>query len=252
MKKALIAIAAPIERPYIDEWVGYHLRYFDDIWIYLNKWPVDDQWVCDDIRVHTIRWDGEIQQLPAYNDFIRNHSKDYDWGLFADVDEFLVLNNWNLDDFLATHSDHFGTGLSWVLYGDSNENFNWMDYSVLRRFVRCDSHFNRHIKTFVNFACHRKFGIDDRFVNPHFTGLGIRRGLYYAADNYGDVQGPWLTRMENQLVDTYQFPYIAHFFCKTLDEYRIRRAFGRADTDEKRSGVEFYEHNRNDIYRPLN
>ena len=97
MKLALVAICSELDaRYYALEWIKYHRHIgFDEIFIYLNN--VDKQTRnnlenCKLGYVHLIEWDGICQQIPAYNDFISRFSKDYDWALFIDVDEFFVPN----------------------------------------------------------------------------------------------------------------------------------------------------------------
>ena len=97
MKLALVAICSELDaRYYVLEWIKYHRHIgFDDIFIYMNNVDKQTRNNLENHKlgyVHLIDWPGEVQQLNAYNDFIKNKSKEYDWALFIDVDEYFVPN----------------------------------------------------------------------------------------------------------------------------------------------------------------
>lgn len=89
MKIAIVCIAKD-EDNYLREWLDYHFKIcFDDAYVYCNNWQPH---LAVPKNTHLIDWPGEVQQLNAYNDFISKFSKDYDWALFIDVDEYFVPN----------------------------------------------------------------------------------------------------------------------------------------------------------------
>lgn len=198
MKLALIAICSELDaRYYVLEWIKYHKHIgFDDIFIYLNN---VDKHTRDNLEnykldyVHLIEWDGKIQQLRAYNDFIENKSKDYDWGLFIDIDEFFVPKGFkDAKEALEFYKDYYAVAFNWKLFGSNG--LEKPDYSkgVIERFTKSQIGFNNHIKTALNFKKIRyNFITDCRFCNPHFVGISMRAYFTIRADLMNYVMGPW-------------------------------------------------------------
>ena len=243
MKNNALVCIAKNEDNYIQEWIDYHLKLgFSGIYVYCNDW----KYANDDPRVHVTDIAGHQQQLNAYNDFIARHSGPYDWALFIDVDEFLNIKKFSdVGDMFDSYDKFLAVGFNWRLFGDSNIKFDG-NYSVLKRFTKCQAGLNRHIKTAINLAAFRKHGLRlPKFVNPHFIDYGYYDKVTVNAAKTGYIIGPWHTS------DDLTVPCLHHYFTKTLDEWNCRRGYGRADMDPsgssfKRTLNEFYEHNFND------
>lgn len=149
-KVALVGIAKD-EDNYIDEWIDYHLRLgVDHVFLYQNDWRA--RLKNPGPRVTLIPFDGPCRQCEAFNDFLRNRSEGYDFGLFFDVDEYLCLADGRpLRDFLAPFLPYMGIALNWRLFGDSGRaGVENGDYSVLPRFTRCARDLSPIVKCIVN------------------------------------------------------------------------------------------------------
>jgi predicted HAD superfamily phosphohydrolase YqeG len=229
MKIALVCIAKN-EDNYIKEWVDYHKKIgFDKIFIFENNWVCN---IIDDVVVK-IKFDGEMKQVSAYNYFIENFKDVYDWCLFIDVDEFLVLkNNINVKDFIRQYGNvENGIAINWVLFGNNNHTkVIGNNYSVLDRFTKRQKNINQHIKTFLKLK-----NKNVKMVDPHHPNVTIYD------TNLTEVKSALNPR---GVIDVVQ---INHYFCKTEEEFMLKINRGRADILEKRNFNDWHVHNTNEI-----
>lgn len=225
MKVALVCVAKN-EDNYIQEWIDYNKKLgFDDIIIYQNDWKTS----IEDPNVIKVEFDGVNQQLNSYKHFINNNYGKYDWVAFFDVDEFLVLKKHNnIKDFISDYSDFDGIGINWVLFGDNNIEKVDEEYSVLKRFTKCQSDVNQHVKCIVKYRNNLMMGVH----NP--LGLWVDTNKVVKSGPF-NINGP---------TDIAQ---LNHYFCKTKEEFIEKCNRGRADTTFKRNISEFDGHNFNDI-----
>jgi hypothetical protein len=246
MKAALVCIAKN-EDNYILEWIAYHQKLgFDSIFIYQNNW----QFPINIKGVHTIEFNGECQQLPAYNHFIENYSSSFEWVAFIDVDEFFVLKKHSgIKDFLVDFKDvQGGLAINWVMFGSNGQtDVKNGNYAVLSRFTRCAKSPNRHIKSILRIErikrtnwLQRLFSSSQtkvRMINPHSPNIALldtRREKVKGPFNPG---GP---------VDLLQ---INHYFIKSSAEFRVKVGRGRADQQGYRDIGEFDDEDKisNDV-----
>lgn len=225
MKTALCCIAKNEER-YIHEWVDYHLKLgFDKIYIYCDDWqcPIDE---CENVT--TIQFRGiPAPQMPSYNHFLATLAKPYDYVMFLDVDEFLVLKNRSsVQEFLNGKTESIG--INWVLFGDNGLADDGSE-GVLKRFTMRQAVPNRHVKTLVRVADGVKMQTPH---NPYGEWLGSDGQMHtYAFCRNGNTQ-------EAQ---------VNHYFCKTYEEWKQKQARGCADSAEIRPDSDFQRHNFNEI-----
>ena len=231
MRIALVCIAKNEDR-YIAEWIKYHKALgFDEIFVYQNNWKCTDSEALAESHVHWKEINGEIKQLVAYNDFLKENYGTIDWAAFFDCDEFLVLkDSWNVQTFLDSAKDYYGVAMNWKFFGDSNLTYDTGQKGVLSRFTHCQKLFNQHIKTILNIKKLRDSGMHTKFIeNPHNVDIaanGSSSQTIVSSDFKHFVNGPF----NKDYVDDMHF--LAHFFCKTRSEYiNIKIARGRADSD---------------------
>ena len=223
MKAALVCIAKN-EDNYILEWIAYHQKLgFDSIFVYQNNWnfPINVR------GVHTIEFNGECQQLPAYNHFIENYSSSFEWVAFIDVDEFFVLKKHSrIKDFLGDFKDvQGGLAINWVMFGSNGHtDVKNRNYAVLSRFTRCAKSPNRHIKSILRIKrsswLQRLFSTGQtnvRMINPHYPNIPL------LDTRREKVEGPFNPGGPVNLIQ------INHYFTKSLAEFRAKVARGRAD-----------------------
>lgn len=226
MDVALVCIAKN-EELYIQEWIDYHLKLgFDDIFIYQNNW----RWESEQKNVIKYELDGEVQQRIAYNDFIQNNLKIYDWVAFFDVDEFLVLKKHdNVKNFIQQYSEHPSIAINWVLFGNNNIEDTTENFSLIKRFTKRQKNVNFHIKCIVKLTENTIMDIHHTNNNWVDTNNKIGKGPfnYYGDDNIAQLN---------------------HYFCKTKIEFQMKCDRGRADTSNNlRTMKDFDEHNFNEI-----
>lgn len=226
MRVALVCVAKN-EDNYIQEWIDYHKKLgYDDIFIYQNNWRCQ----IEELNVIKIEYDGEVRQVPAYNDFIQKNKTNYDWVSFFDVDEFLVLKKHkNIKEFIQDYQDFDGIGVNWVLFGDNNLTGVTDEYSVIKRFTKRQLGVNEHIKSTIKLT-------DDVIMGVHAPSnkmlCNTNKELFSGSFN------------RNTLDDIAQ---INHYFSKTREEFIEKINRGRSDTYQKRTIDEFDAHNINEI-----
>lgn len=247
MRIGIMAVASPLEIPYIDEWISWHRGLgIDEFFLCLNDWSENDRveltkviWKhLADKCVHTFIMDGTLVQLPAYNQMLETaKSYDIDWLAAIDIDEFIkIRSDRKIGDILEEHTNDISIGVNWRLYGNNGHDELNGDYSVLRRFTKCEKVLNHHVKQILNLRSRTS----QRFINPHcliMSAKNLEGHSFYGPFN------------EENLDKTHELE-IAHYAVKSREECRIRRSFRRCDTGEPREeGWEnfFLEHNKNDI-----
>lgn len=225
MKTAICCIAKNEER-YIHEWVDYHLKLgFDKIYIYCDDWQCP---LTNSERVQVFHLPEIIApQMPAYNHFLDSYSKGYDYVMFLDVDEFLVLKNHSsVQEFLNGKTESIG--INWVLFGDNGLSDDGSE-GVLKRFTMRQEVPNKHVKTFVRVADGIKMQTPH---NPYGQWRGsdglLHKWAFCPDGNTDEAQ-------------------VNHYFCKTREEWKLKQARGCADCDNIRPDSDFDRHNFNEI-----
>ena len=114
-----------------------------------------------------IPFDGPNRHVYSCNDFIYRRSQGFDWVIFLDVDEFLVLKKHaNIKEFLRDYGNLPGSveaiAVNWMLFGD-NGHKEMTEGGVLERFTRRGAIPARHIKVIV------RLNGDRMMLNPHST-----------------------------------------------------------------------------------
>lgn len=243
MKTALCCIAK-CENLYLDEWVSYHLLLgFDHIYIYDNN-DFGGERCADAVsgyadRVSVLKYyigvkqSGCETQVAAYNDFYRRFGGKYDWVLYIDVDEFLVLRGYpNVRNYLSavTRPSVYAVELNWVCYGDGG-NLHYEPLPVRERFTEAceDPELGLYRKHFYRM---RVPGF--RMLNVHY---GSQSGVIV------DCEG---NTIEHSLsvkskVSNTSVAYIAHYATKSADEYvAIKKRRRGAGIGNDRLSIDHY------------
>lgn len=225
MKMACVAIAKDEDR-YLEEWIRYHTKLgFDDIFVFQNNWRYRDSFkFLRNPYVRFIPFDGKQMQNPCYNRFILEHHGEYDFIAFIDIDEFVVVKNGTLKEWLSGLDDKECVYVNWRVFGDNGlvledgEN----DFSVLKRFTRCDDRLSRYGKNFLN----TKLVKDTlKFHDPHIV---VRNTNPISLPPLYDTNGfplrkPWLVDNDKE-----QCVEIFHYRNKTYQEC-LEKRFGMDD-----------------------
>lgn len=243
MKTALCCIAK-LENNYLREFVHHYLNLgFDHIYIYDNN-DTDGEEVYSVLgdfsyyRYVTIlnaRGKEKIQ-LEAYHDCYNTFGKYYDWMAFFDCDEFLVINEKDINTFLSkdiflnVHSIH----INWVCYGD-NENILYENKPLHKRFPNpilplnyCPDNslipHNNYIKTILKTNLRNLVWCND----PHYLVINDLMCKIGNGDNC--THNFSLTNQPN-----YSDVYLRHYVTKSLEEWiNVKMKRGYADDNHEK------------------
>ena len=136
--KCTICCIARGEDNYIDQWIQYHLKLgFDDIYVHCNDWIYQGKYINDE-RVILINYNGRNKQMVCYNEFIKNHYKEYDWCAFIDIDEFITLKQHkDIHSFLENYNQYNSLGLNWLQFVTGDVKYDGKNFSLINRFKQC-------------------------------------------------------------------------------------------------------------------
>ena len=213
MKTALVCIAKD-EDLYIDEWINYHLKLgFTHIYIYQNDWRYKLDFISDNVTF--LKFDGYLQQNAAYNHFINKNYWNYDWAVFFDVDEFLVLKQHKtVSEFLNQYCEFEAVGINWAIFGNNGLETTNGDFSVIKRFTKRKKNPYLAIKSIVRLSIPR-----DKlpnFSNPHYINSE------WVDTKFQKNSGP------SSKEPTDDIAQINHYYCKTPQEFISKCKRGRA------------------------
>lgn len=160
------------EHLFLDEWISYHLNLgIQDIYLYEDIGSKSHKEITDsyetvylksieglfDEYYYTKAYSGSKNQERLFDWFISNYKNLYDWVLFIDIDEFLVLKDDKpLTDFLKNYNDFSGIYIYWTMYG-ANKHISRPKGKVLDNYTtpfhdKYNYYKNDYcIKSFVNF-----------------------------------------------------------------------------------------------------
>lgn len=145
MKVAVCAIAKN-ENKYINEWAEHYISLgVDKIYLfdnnnsstdfvgdYINEQIISKVEIINKNDVHIPRF-----QWHCYQEFYDTYSKNFNWCLFCDIDEFLVGTS-NIKEFLGSSAfkDFDQIRVKWHLFGDDNQVTRDMNKSIIKSFTK--------------------------------------------------------------------------------------------------------------------
>lgn len=245
-----IVCIAKNEADYIQEWIEYHLLAgVDRIYVYDNESTdnmksILEPYIKNNKVVYTF-FPGKATQLAAYNDAIKRFKNKTKYMAFIDCDEFLVSENSEtslkevIKKIFMSNIRAGGIAVNWRMYGSAGyitkpeglvtENFLYRGNGS-RKGSDC-------IKTIAN----------PRFVKKY---KHVHYPQYFYGFNNINEKGEIVSAWSNPCIET-SLIRINHYFTKSKAEWILRRQKGKADTfdeNDKRTIVEFYEHDFNDVY----
>ena len=214
-----IAILASIRdcyEPYIRFWIDYHLGIgASHIFIYDNE---SSQPIAAYGRHVTVtRWPGLHGQLAAYRHGLSVLKSDgFEWGALIDDDEFIVIPEQTLPEFLEGFPGEVGVSLNWRNFGSSGRTDPPPDGDVFSSFDRCfpkAAPVHKHVKTISRVAEVKSIR------NPHFCVF--RNGRLPVNELGIPVQGPFSEP------PSYVNAWINHYYVRSLADYEAKGRRGR-------------------------
>lgn len=217
MRVGIIAIAKN-EELYIREWVEHHLKLgFDEIIIAENDDTLLLPGIIDNPKVTIVDYCGvEGVQPIAYTELYMKNRDRFDWLLFIDIDEFVMLDGYaSIAEFLKDF-DCDVVRLSCKHFSDGGMLDADGDYRVVERFT--EPYYTK-LDTFVKSFIHTRVLPADKKIYGH--------GIYDKMLNAKNALGE---ECENNDQHTFHIVYerawINHYPTKTIGEY-IRQKYDR-------------------------
>lgn len=179
-RPARFGVAAIVrnEAPYLLQWIAhYRVLGFEQITIYDNQSNDGTPRILAPLAragvINAVYWkDREDRQRRAYNNALRRLRNHVEWCLFADLDEFLVLDpGLALNDILPTDPRISAVGIPWRMFGSAGQR-NRGTGLVIERFTKAAPTFHRLVKSLVRLRDARKIGIHTpKQINGRVTDL---------------------------------------------------------------------------------
>eukprot|EP00979_Chaetoceros_neogracilis_P008040 scaffold1760_cov181-Chaetoceros_neogracile.AAC.5 len=216
---------------YLDEWVDYNFAIgFEKIYIYdnsdnfeLRKWYEGRSRNADQIDIK--HFPGEARQMESIGDCGKaiHRTRSHSWIAFIDIDEFIVFKESpkkynNIMDLLDTVSPSAGgLAINWEYFSFNNQT-KYEPKPVTKRFQSRGNLTHAFVKTIARTS---KFASEGS--NPHFV---VYKDGADSVDTSGNKlhEEPW----HNPKL-TADVAVLQHFYTKSIEEFQLRCARGRAD-----------------------
>ena len=219
----------------IHEWIAHHDNLgFDTIYIldHLSVIPIKHT-IKENSKIIIERNNNEISGCNNKTNYVSNainYSKknNYDWMLYLDADEFLILkNHTNIKSFIQEYKEYDLIGLNWLMFGNNNY-CKIPPGTILENYTKCEDNIDSHVKSLVKV---------NKLNNIQ------RCNILHNYDLIDPVKSVniYLKKIENapchNLNKNYKdcHTYIAHYYIQSLDTYYLRKASRIDDDNVKRS-----------------
>ena len=229
--KAKFGLTAIIrcEAPYLIQWIAHHrVLGFEQITIYDHESNDGTSRILAPLAqagiISAVYWkDRAARQHRAYDNALRRLRDHVEWCLFADPDEFLLLDpGLTLDDLLPASPDISAVGIPWRMFGSGGQR-NRGTGLVIERFTLAAPTHHRLVKSLVRLQDARKIGI-------HVPSLVKGRRT---ADVFG-------MPLDLQVPRTVPSPArIHHYFSRSWEEFIYKRLRGDIASTETYSLSDF-------------
>jgi len=193
------------DEKHIKEWVAHHLNLgFDHIYIYdhKSKNPIKNQLKLNGkLSILEIKHDRELMKeyLMMEARTVALNAK-YDWMMYIDADEFLILNNYNtIHEFMSEYNDFNQIGINELFFGTSYLTKE-PDGMILENYIRCCKNIGVQLKPIVRPSAINK---------PHTPHIFITHNMHKSVN--------YFTKKPLQEDSPYQYKIHAHY--STLPAY---------------------------------
>lgn len=213
-KFGVMAIARN-EAPYLLQWIAhYRLLGFQQITIYDNQSNDASSRILAPLAragiINAVYWaDRKDRQHRAYDNAVRRLRPCVEWCLFADLDEFLVLDpGLTLDDILPADPGISAIGIPWRIFGSGGQRNRGTEL-VVERFTRAAPTLHRLVKSLV------------RLRDASAMGIHIPKAI---AGRVTDIQGLPLDLLTPRTAAS--AARINHYFNRSWEEFVCKRLRG--------------------------
>ena len=190
-------------------------------------------------------------QTKGYTEVYNKYQKNYDWLMFFDVDEYLIIPKYkNIHDFLNEdkYNNYDIIHVSWVLF-DDNDLIYYDNRTLLERFTRPRHFIN---KSFNILNIHIKSILRNGFINFIWKGTPhTPEGNFKCCDINGKkVKNIPFLHKNPGIRSNLTVPYIKHFLFKTVEEYFLKKlprgsatGLGKGKYEKIATKGKFFKHN---------
>lgn len=243
-----IVVIAKNEGYYIREFIEYYLLAGQGklkIYLYDNESTDDTAAIAKEYEksgnLSYTYFPGKQMQNVSYNDAVKNYGQECRYMAFIDMDEFIVpAENRPLPEIISKlilqKSNAGGLGINWCTYGSCGYRTR-QPGKVTEIFLKrgeMGHWLNRHVKT----VCNPR--LVKNYISPHFP---VYRLGCWSIDSKGKRQRLWFNRKLS-----YDEIRVQHYFCKSREEFNIKRQRGKADRAGKYDESKFEKSDLNDIF----
>ena len=256
MSKVAIVAIARLENDYINEWIGHHLGIgVDHIYVYDNSSSAEEK-LCgvvyekyqDSVTIIPA-YNKQQYQMPAYKEAYENYGKDYDYLIYIDIDEFIMLQqDKTIGEFVSRFPEDCECyRMNWVMYGDSDIVNRDVSSSVVKDFVK-PSFNNKRNSTTKSIVKGGLEGID--FISVHYPIRNVRGVQSNLNTYYGNMINitnslPIDKKSLNIHMVDHTFVKLNHYITKSLGEF-ICQKMRRPDAAwnyERNIDKDFFQYN---------
>lgn len=220
-RHAKFAVTAMLrnEAPYLLEWIAYYrVLGFGQITLYDNSSNDASTRIIAPLSqagiINAVFWpDRNKKQTRAYNHAARRLRPFVEWCLFADLDEFLVLEpGQSLDDLVSKEPDVSAIAIAWRFFGSAGKRNREVGLTI-ERFIKAAPENSQVAKTLVRLR-------DLRSMSVHLPRLIDGRVT--------DVKGRTVENLRATSIPhaTSGPPRINHYRSRSWEEFECKRARG--------------------------
>lgn len=233
-----IAAIMKNEKPYLKEWLEYHLLQGVEHFYLCDNGSTDEtkEYLAPYIDKGIITYidmPGTNKQLVCYDKIVKGYKAQTKWLAFIDIDEYMVpIKAKNMRDFLKEFEDVSEVSLHWMNYGDSGA-ISRPNGLVTEFFTQHGQKLNHTVKSIVR----PKDVID-------FSSFG--------SNHYVKVNGPSVNEQHHPVNFMLSFypsakkARINHYIVKSFAEFLYKKKRGHPEGTPINYGY-YFLHNENDI-----
>lgn len=243
-----IVVIAKNEGFYVREFIEYYVLVGQGklkIYLYDNESTDDTAEIAKEYEKQGILkytfFPGKEMQNVSYNDAVKNYGNECRYMAFIDMDEYIVPTEDKplpevISELIHKRGNAAGVGINWCMYGSSGFETR-QEGKITETYLRrgeMGHWLNRHVKT----VCNPR--LVKNYISPHFPVYKLGT---WSIDSKGKRQRLWFNRELS-----YDEIRVFHYFCKSREEFRIKRERGKADRADKYDYTKFEQCDLNDIY----
>ncbi len=206
MNRVCLAAILKDEERFIDEWIVYHrMLGIDHFFLYDDNpaFPLREFLKPYREYVTIVDWCGMDKKFPgrcnqtkAYTHALENYACNYDWVLYLDGDEFVVLyKHENIQDFLAEFDKYAAVALNWHVFGH-NGHYNNPKGLITSSLTRRMLYPGKSVKSFT-----RPQYVQEIW-SPHFCNL--KHGKKFYTNSYDSGNAGYHKRKIIACINHYQ------------------------------------------------